>query len=231
MPSGHAAAFTRQRQRGYDVPIVAEVWFVRRRSWAVSLIVTVIVALVIASSSGAFTPLPRPGSALAPGVVTLARVGTSRGSAVISVYRARYLGGVVLCIDQLGEGDTGGAGGCVTYPLGPGSKYQSVGSDIWVLNGGGGFCGPHPFEVVTAIVIHNGLTAWLRTPNGLSRMQAVTVPKTFNVSGPLVYAVLTKAPDTIQLRTASGKVASSTPAFSAGPPGYCGGLNPDTTSN
>jgi len=213
------------------VPIVAEVWFVRRRSWAVSLIVTVIVALVIASSSGAFTPLPRPGSALAPGVVTLAHVETPRGSAVISVYRARYLGRVVLCIEQAGEGGTGYAGGCATYPLGPESKYQPVSSDVWVLDGGGGSCKSHPFQVLTAVVIHNGLTAWLRTPNGPSRMQAVTVPKAFKVSGPLVYAVLTKAPDTIQLRTASGKVAFSTPAFSAGPPGYCGGLNPDTTNN
>jgi len=50
------------------------------------------------------------------------------------------------------------------------------------------------------------------------------------VTGPLVGAVLTKAPDSILLRNAAGQTLYRTLAFSGGPKGYCGGLNPATTS-
>jgi hypothetical protein len=154
---------------------------------------------------------------------------TTQGSVAIGLYRARYVGHAVLCIQQVPQGN----GQCATYPIGPTSKYARASSDLWLLAGGHGSCKAPRFEVITAIVLHPGLTAWLRTPQGTRRMPTATVPKSFAVPGPLVYAVLTKGPDTIMLRNSHGDTTYTTPAVSDAPPpgtvAFCGGLNPDTS--
>jgi hypothetical protein len=163
--------------------------------------------------------------------VTVAHAATSQGPVAIRLYRARYLGHAVLCIEQVPQGN----GQCASYPIGPTSKYARSSSDLWLLDGGHGLCKAPRFEVITAIVLHPGLTAWLRTPQGrLSRMATARVPKAFGVTGPVIYAVLTEGPGAIILRDARGRTAYVTLAVSDAPPpgtpAYCGGLNPDTTS-
>jgi len=161
-------------------------------------------------------------------MVTLAHAKTPQGPVAISLYRARLCGHMSLCTMQQPQGN----GACATYPIGPKSKYQDIGTaPMWLLAGGHGSCKPPRFQVITGIVLRTGLTAWLRTPQGLSRMATAGAPKAFGVTGPVIYAVLTEGPDTIMLRDAQDKTVYSTPAVS-GPstPAYCGGLNPDTTS-
>ena len=162
--------------------------------------------------------------------MTVAHAATSQGSVAIRLYRARYLGHAVLCIQQVPQGN----GQCASYPIGPTSKYARSSSDLWLLDGGHGSCKAPRFEVITAIVLHPGLTAWLRTPDGTRRLPTATVPKSFAVTGPLVYAVLTTGPDTIIIRNSHGATAYFTSAVSDAPPpgtpAYCGGLNPDTTN-
>jgi hypothetical protein len=100
---------------------------------------------------------------------------------------------------------------------------------MWLLSGGHGSCKPPRFQVITAIILRSGLTAWLRTPTGMTRMPTAAVPKALGVTGPLVYAVLTKGPDTILLRNAQGTTAYSTSAIPGGASrAYCDGLNPNT---
>jgi hypothetical protein len=66
---------------------------------------------------------------------------------------------------------------------------------MWNFAGDTGSCKPPRFQVITGILLRSGLTAWLRTPQGLSQMHAVAVPKAFDVPGPLFYAVPTRGPD------------------------------------
>jgi hypothetical protein len=125
-----------------------------------------------------------------------------------------------------------GNGQCAAYPIGPSSGYLGAtrtASLMWLLTGGHGSCKPPRFQVITAIILRSGLTALLKTPTGMTRMATAAVPKTLGVTGPLVYAVLTKGPDTILLRNAQGATAYSASAVTGGASrGYCDGLNPDT---
>ena len=202
---------------------------------AVALCAAVIGIAGLATSSppapASFEQLPGPEHALAPGVVTLAHAATPQRPVALQLFRARYLGRPVLCIQQVPQGD----GQCASYPIGPASRYARASSDLWLLAEGRGSCKPPRYEVITAIVLHPGLTAWLRTSAGTERMATAAVPKVFGVTGPLVYAVLTRGPDTIVLRDSHGATAYTTPAVSGavpppGTPAYCGGLNPVTTS-
>jgi hypothetical protein len=178
------------------------------------------------AAAAARPSLPDPGSALPPGVVTVARAATPGGPVPIRVYRGRSSGGLALCVDQLPQGN----GQCITYPVGPNSRYAHATRDLWLIDGGYGSCHVPRFQVITAIVLARGLTAWLRVPGGgTERMPAVAVPRVFGVSGPLVYATLARGGDTIVLRDRLGATAFSTPAPTPGPAGYCGGLNPDTS--
>ena len=167
---------------------------------------------------------------LPPGVVTLTRFkvphGPPPGPVTVSMYRVRCAGVASLCVDEHPQN-----GWCATYPIGPTSRYQQVSNMLWVLNGGHGSCNPPRFQDASAIVLRPGLTAWLRSPHGVTKMASVKLPSAFGVTGPFVYAVLTSAPDTILLRAADGRTEYSTPAFSGGPKGYCGGLNPSTIGN
>jgi hypothetical protein len=93
-----------------------------RRSRGALCVAVVGLAGLAASSGLAGPPPPLPGPASAvtpPGVVTVAHAATSQGSVAIRLYRARYLGHAVLCIQQVPQGN----GQCASYPIGPTSKY------------------------------------------------------------------------------------------------------------
>ena len=179
----------------------------------------------VARAAGARSFPPGPGAALAPGVVTLAHATTPDGPVAVRLYRAQFGGGTVLCIEQVPQGN----GQCISEPIGPGSRHAQASRDLWRMEGGHGSCSGRPFQVITAIVLRPGLTAWLRTGAGApSRMLAVRVPAPFAIGGPLVYATVTHGGDTILLRDAHGAEVLSEPALTPGPPGYCHGLNPET---
>jgi len=65
--------------------------------------------------------------------------------------------------------------------------------------------------VISGIVLSAGLTAWLDTPAGISRMPTAPVPSAFGVAGGLVYAVIARYPATVTLRDASGKKVYAAP--------------------
>ena len=158
--------------------------------------------VVVASLAGAGQAFSAPVQQLPPGRVTLASVKTAQGPVVIVLHRIRYLGKVALCMSESNGGGTGQS--CANYPLGPKSN-QSIGSDpVWWTTYIG-VCTAHVFQVISGVVLRRGLTAWLRTPTGVSRMLTATVPKAFGVAGGLVYALITGNYDSVTLRDASGK--------------------------
>jgi hypothetical protein len=163
---------------------------------------------------------------LSPGTVTLAHAGTPQGPVAILLHRIRFMGHVSLCISQRPQGNEQ----CATYPIGPHSNQEIGNAPIWLMSGGRGSCTAPRYQVITGIVLRPGLTPWLRTPEGQSRMPTVPVPQGFHEPGPLFYAVLTKTPDTIVIEDAAGKTVYSTPAVTPTPSGSCGGLNPDTSN-
>jgi len=164
-----------------------------------------------------------PVTQLAPGYVTLARVQTpQQGTVTIFILRIRYLGKVALCVRQTPHGQLlhGGSASCAHYPVGSNVSLEANGT-FWETFGVAG-CKPHPpprivWGLWSAVVLRPGLTAWLRTPSGDVRIPEVPVPNAFHVTGPLIYAVLTK-PSTIVLRTSNGHTVGTT---SVVPEGAC----------
>jgi hypothetical protein len=166
-------------------------------------------SVMVAMSLGvADRALSYPVQQLPPGRVTLATVKTSQGPVVIILHRIRYLGKVALCMSESIGSGTGQS--CANYPLGPKSN-QNIGNDPVWWTAYVGVCTPHHFQVISGVVLRAGLTAWLRTPVGLSRMPSTTVPKGFGVAGGLVYALITSNPDTVTLRDANGKTVYAAP--------------------
>ena len=152
--------------------------------------------------------LSYPVQHLPPGRVTLASVKTVQGPVLIMLHRIRYLGKVALCMSESNGSGTGQS--CANYPLGPDSN-QPIGNDpVWWTTYVGA-CTPHHFQVISGVVLRAGLTAWLRTPGGLSRMPTTTVPKAFDVAGGLVYALIASYPATVTLRDATGKSVYTAP--------------------
>ncbi len=167
-----------------------------------------------------------PVTQLAPGTVTLAHASTPQGPVAILLHRIRFMGHVSLCITQRPQGNEQ----CANYPIGPDSNQEIGNAPIWLMSGGRGSCAPPRYQVITGIILRPGLTPWLRTPEGRSRMPTVPLPRGFDEPGPLFYAVLTNTPDTILIQDAAGKTVYSTPAVTPAPSGSCGGLNPDTSN-
>ena len=58
-------------------------------------------------------------------------------------------------------------------------------------------------------MLRTGLTAWLHTPAGMSRMPTVAMPKAFGVAGGFVYALIDTDPDSVTLSDAAGKTVYS----------------------
>ncbi len=143
---------------------------------------------------------------LSPGHVTLARVKTPQGTVAVTLHRIRYLGKVSLCMSESDGGSSGQS--CATYPLGPKSDPGLGRAPVWWTTYVG-VCTTKHFQVISGVVIRSGLTAWLRTPAGLARMPSANVPGAFHVTGPLLYAMVTRTPATVTLRNAAGKTVYS----------------------
>jgi hypothetical protein len=165
-----------------------------------------------------------PVQQLAPGTLTLAHAQTPQGQVAILLHRIRFLGHDSLCIGQRPQGNEQ----CARYPIGPSSGQGIGNAPMWLMAGGHGSCKPPRYQVITGVILHAGLTPWLRTPTGTTPMPTVAVPRAFDIPGPLFYAVLTSTPDTIQLRSQTGQTVYTRPAVQSSS-GYCGGLNPDTS--
>jgi hypothetical protein len=174
-------------------------WAPRRFAAALS----VIASLAIAGQAFGY-----PVHLLPPGRVTIASVRTVQGPVVIMLHRISYLGAVALCMSESNGSGTGQS--CANYPLGPDSN-QPIGNDpVWWTTFVGA-CTSHHFQVISGVVLRAGLTAWLRSPRGLSRMSTAHVPKAFGVDGGLVYALIASYPDTVTLRDATGKALYTAP--------------------
>jgi hypothetical protein len=175
-----------------------------RRRLAIALALLSVPAVLAIAAPGASATLPAkraPVQQLPPGLVTLAHVATPQGQTALVLYRIRYFGKVALCVRQvLGAANVQS---CANYPLG------SV--PVWWSAPYVGVCTRRHFQVISGVIVRRGLTAWLRTPSGTSRMAAATIPPAFGVSGPLVYALIDTAPASVTLRNASGASVYSAP--------------------
>jgi hypothetical protein len=148
---------------------------------------------------------------LAPGHITVADVPTSQGTIAIVLHRIRYFGHVSLCV-----GETSASGGteqsCANYPVGPKSNQHIGHAPVWWATTYLGVCSRQHFQVVSGVLVRRGLTGWLRTPTGVSRMPTATIPRAFGVAGPLLYADIASSPgNVVTLRDAAGKAVYTAP--------------------
>lgn len=141
---------------------------------------------------------------LPPGHITLAEARTPAGPVAIALHRIRYFGHVSLCVSET-DSNGGGDGSCAKYPLGPTSNQNIGHAPVWWATDLLMVCTKPHFQVVGGVVLRPRITAWLRTPAGVSRMPTAAVPKAFGVAGGLVYATITTAPDSVTLRDAHGR--------------------------
>jgi hypothetical protein len=147
---------------------------------------------------------------LPPGHVTLAQARTPQGPVAIALHRIRYFGHVSLCVSET-DAKGGGEQSCANYPIGPKSNQNIGNSPVWWASNLLTICAKPHFQVVSGVILRPRITAWLRTPAGMSRMPTAAVPKAFGVAGGLVYATITTAPDSVTLRDATGKTVYQAP--------------------
>ena len=147
---------------------------------------------------------------LPPGRITLAEARTPQGPVSIALHRIRYFGHVSLCVSET-DARGGGEQSCANYPIGPKSNQNIGNAPVWWASNLLMICAKPHSQVVSGVILRPGITAWLRTPAGISRMPTAAVPKPFGVAGGLVYATIATAPDTVTLRDAAGKTVYAAP--------------------
>lgn len=140
---------------------------------------------------------------LPPGHVTLATVPTPQGPIALTLHRIRYEGKVRLCDDYSTAGSQGGS--CATYPIGLQSGQNIGTAPVWWGTAFIGLCTRQRFQVIGGVVLRAGLTAWLHTPSGVSRMPVAAIPKAFGVAGGYLYALVDAAPTSVTLTDAAGR--------------------------
>jgi hypothetical protein len=160
---------------------------------------------------------------LPPGHITLAEARTPQGPVAIALHRIRYFGHVSLCVSET-DAKGGSDQSCANYPIGPKSNQNIGHAPVWWATDLLMACTKPHFQVVSGVVLRPGITAWLRTPAGVSRMPTASVPKAFGVAGGLLYATITTAPDSVTLRDANGKTvyAASVEPLTSFPSLGCG---------
>jgi len=141
---------------------------------------------------------------LPPGHITLAEARTPQGPLTIALHRIRYFGHVSLCVSET-DAKGGSDQSCANYPIGSKSNQNIGHAPVWWTTDLLMLCRKPHFQVVSGVVLRRGITAWLRTPAGVSRMPTAAVPKAFGVAGGLLYATITTAPDSVTLRDAKGR--------------------------
>jgi hypothetical protein len=147
---------------------------------------------------------------LPPGHIILETARAPGGPVAIVLHRIRYFGHVSLCV---GTSDSQGATtqSCANYPLGPGSNQPIGHAPVWWATADIDLCSKPRSQLVAGVLLRGGLTAWLQSPTGESRMSHVAIPRAFHVAGPLIFATITAEPERVTLRNASGTVAYSAP--------------------
>jgi hypothetical protein len=128
----------------------------------------------------------------------------------IVLHRIRYFGHVSLCVSE-SNANGGTDQSCANYPIGPKSNQNIGDSPVWWATDYLAACTRPRFQVVSGVVLRPGISAWLRTPGGVSRMPTAAIPKAFGVAGGLVYATITTAPEAVILRNANGKTVYAAP--------------------
>jgi len=149
-----------------------------------------------------------PVDQLSPGHITLAEAMTPQGPVAIALHRIRYFGHVSLCVSET-DAKGGSEQSCANYPIGPKSNQNIGNSPVWWASNLLMICAKPHVQVVSGVILRPRITAWLRTPAGMSPTAAV--PKAFGVAGGLVYATITAAPDSVTLRDATGKTVYQAP--------------------
>ena len=146
-----------------------------------------------------------PVQQLPPGQITVANVRTSEGPIAIVLHRIRYFGHASLCVGATSQ-QGGTEQSCANYPVGPKSNQHIGDAPVWWAATYLGVCSREHFQVVGGVLLRRGLTAWLRTPTGVSRMPTAAIPKAFGVAGPLLYAnIAASTGNIVTLRDAAGK--------------------------
>jgi hypothetical protein len=155
----------------------------------------------------------------------IAHAQTPQGVVEVALRRTRFQGKDSLCvIEAEGSGlqfvtpET-----CASYPVGPASGQGIDHTHLLLGQVFSGLCARKQFSVYAGVVLHAGLTAWLEaTDQRAVRMQAVQVPHSFRVTGPLVYTVAegSSHPYAIVLRNTAGAIVSQVPVFKLGS-GFC----------
>jgi hypothetical protein len=184
--------------------------------------------LLLPASTGLSWAASGPGSSAdqrAPaGLVILARARTPQGVVEIGLRHVRFLGKVSLCLIEADHTDFRlvAPETCASYPVGPSSGQGIDHTHLLLGSIFSGLCSRKQFLLYAAVVLRRGLTAWLQSTDLREvPMHAVAVPKAFNVSGPLVYAVVRIwQPYAILLRDAMGKTVSEVRVLKLGA-GFC----------
>jgi hypothetical protein len=199
-----------------------------RRAVVASLILA---ALVIAAARfadrgpGRGTRVPAVEVSSGATQTVIARAQTPQGVVEIALRHTRFLGKDSLCLIEAHRPgfrfvapET-----CASYPLGPMSGQGIDHTHLLLGQVFSGLCSRRQFSLYAAVVLHAGLTAWLKASTlGAVRMKDAEVPRSFRVSGPLVYAVTAGAsrPYAIVLRDSTGETVSQVSVPKLGS-GYC----------
>jgi hypothetical protein len=220
MASGARPAF------GVIADARARQWRHRRAVVVASLILAALVIGATRFARGGPGPGTRvPAVEVSSGATqtVIVRAQTPQGVVEIALRRTRFLGRDSLCLIEAHEPgfrfvspET-----CARYPLGPMSGQGIDHTYLLLGQVFSGLCSRKQFSLYAAVVLHPGLTAWLKASTlGAVRMKEAEVPRSFRVSGPLVYAIAVGAsqPYAIVLRDSTGKTVSqvSVPKFGSG---------------
>jgi len=172
---------------------------------------------VAAPTAHAVAATGYPVRQLPPGHVILAQAATPQGLVAIDLHRIRYFGHVSLCVRETAPNGSSESQSCANYPVGPRSNQDIGNSPVWWAGDYIDPCAKPLVQTIAGVVLHPGLTAWLHVAGRVSRMPAAAVPGAFDVSGPLLYAVLGVAkPAFVTLRDGAGRTVYRAPVASLG---------------
>ncbi len=155
-----------------------------------------------------------PVTQLPPGHVILAQVPTPQGLVAIDLHRIRYYGHISLCVRETAAGSSE-TQSCANYPVGPRSNQGIGDSPVWWAGDYVDICATPTVQVIAGVLLRPGLTGWLHISGGASRMPAASVPRAFDVAGPLLYATIPAGtPAYVTLRNGAGATVYRAPVAS-----------------
>jgi hypothetical protein len=165
-------------------------------------------------SAHAVAATGHPVTQLPPGHVVLAQVPTPQGLVAIDLHRIRYYGHISLCVRETAAGSSE-TQSCANYPVGPRSNQGIGDSPVWWAGDYVDLCATPTVQVIAGVLLRPGLTGWLHISGGASRMPAASVPRAFDVAGPLLYATIPAGtPAYVSLRNGAGATVYRAPVAS-----------------